>query len=261
MHRSPSPSSADRSVPTGLQRLWSGTFWLALKSPLQVIIAFWSVPLIQHAIGPETNGAYVFGWGLGFIQFLLEFGMGSALQQQVSYAWTSGDRERVRRLVACGATFYAAISVLQMIILLAIAYFGLPVKFQGESRRLIVGVLWIQALSAPLFGLLSVVSTVLQAARRYDFLPRLDLFIVVLRFAILIIGLRVGVDFLAIVASQTIVLLGGMLIPALWVLVFELRFVPRLTLPARTDFAPLVQIGFYIFLMQLSVVLADKVDS
>jgi O-antigen/teichoic acid export membrane protein len=261
MHRSLSPSSADRTIPTGLQRLWSGTFWLALKSPLQVIIAFWSVPLIQHAIGPEANGAYVFGWGLGFIQFLLEFGMGSALQQQVSYAWTSGDREQVRRLVACGVTFYAAISVLQIIILLAIAYFGLPVKFQGESRRLIVGVLWIQALSAPFFGLLTVVSTVLQAARRYDFLPRLDLFIVVLRFAILIVGLRGGVDFLAIVASQTIVLLGGMLIPALWVMVFELRFAPLLTLPARTDFAPLLQIGFYLFLMQLSVVLADKVDS
>ena len=79
MHRSPSPSSADRTTSTGLQRLWSGTFWLALKSPLQVVIAFWSVPLIQHAIGPEANGAYVFGWGLGFIQFLLEFGMGSAL--------------------------------------------------------------------------------------------------------------------------------------------------------------------------------------
>jgi O-antigen/teichoic acid export membrane protein len=183
------------------------------------------------------------------------------LQQQVSYAWTSGDRERVKRLVACGLTFYAVVSVLQMIILLAIAYFGLPLKFQGESRRLIVGVLWIQALSAPFFGLLTVASTVLQAARRYDFLPRLDLFIVVLRFTILIVGLRSGVDFLAIVASQTVILLAGMLIPALWVMVSELRFVPRLTMPSRADFAALFQIGFFIFLMQLSVVLADKVDS
>jgi O-antigen/teichoic acid export membrane protein len=261
MHPTPSPSSADRTTSTGLQRLWSGTFWLALKSPLQVIIAFWSVPLIQHAIGPEANGAYVFGWGLGFVQFLLEFGMGSALQQQVSYAWTSGDRERVKRFVACGLTFYAVVSVFQMIILLAVAYFGLPLKFQGESRRLIVGVLWIQALSAPFFGLLTVTSTVLQAARRYDFLPRLDLFIVILRFTILILGLRLGVDFLAIVASQTVVLLGGMLIPALWVMVRELRFVPRFAAPAHADFAALFQIGFYIFLMQLSVVLADRVDS
>ena len=54
------------------------------QSPLQVIIAFWSVPLVQHAIGAEANGAYVFAWGFGFVQFLLEFGMGSALQRQMS---------------------------------------------------------------------------------------------------------------------------------------------------------------------------------
>ena len=96
-------------------------------------------------------------------------------------------------------------AVIQIIILLAIAYLGLPPKFQGESRRLIVGLLWIQALSAPFFGLLTVASTVLQAARRYDFLPRLDLVIMILRFTILILGLRAGVDFLAIVAAQTVV--------------------------------------------------------
>ena len=45
----------------------------------------------------------------------------------------------------------------------------------------------------------------------------------ILRFAILILGLRAGVDFLAIVAIQTVVLLGGMLLPALWVIVRELR--------------------------------------
>ena len=70
-----------------LSRLWRGTFWLALKSPLQVVIAFWSVPLVQHAIGAEVNGAYVFAWGFGFLQFLLEFGMSSALHRQVTVAW------------------------------------------------------------------------------------------------------------------------------------------------------------------------------
>ena len=52
-----------------------------------------------------------------------------------------------------------------------------------------------------------------------------------------------------------------MLIPALWVMVSELRFMPRFTIPARGRFCRVFQIGFYIFLMQLSVVLADKVDS
>ena len=83
----------------------------------------------------------------------------------------------------------------------------------------------------------------------------------IIRFAILILGLRFGLDFLLIVASQTVVLLGGMLVPALWLLVYELQCVPQLTVPRRADIASLLHIGFYIFLMQLSVVLADKVDS
>ena len=113
--------------------MWRGTIWLALKSSLQVIIAFWSVPLVQHAIGAEANGAYVFAWGFGFIQFLLEFGMGAALQRQVTDAWTRNDRDAVKRLIACGTTFYTAMAVIQMIALLAIAYLGLPPHFQGAA--------------------------------------------------------------------------------------------------------------------------------
>src|SRR4051794_19548519 len=81
----------DDRVPPVLSRALRGTFWLALKSPLQVVIAFWSVPLVQHAIGAEANGAYVFAWGFSFLQFLLEFGMSPALQRQVALAWTRGD--------------------------------------------------------------------------------------------------------------------------------------------------------------------------
>jgi O-antigen/teichoic acid export membrane protein len=259
-HSSGAPSARE-TMPPVLSRMWRGTLWLALKAILQVIIAFWSVPLVQHAIGSEANGAYVFAWGFGFIQFLLEFGMGAALQRQVTYAWTNGDHDEVKKLIACGTTFYLVMSVIQSIILLTIAYLGLPSKFQGEPQRLIIGLLWIQALSAPFFGLLTVVASVLQAARRYEFLPRLDLAILIIRFGILVVGLRMGVEFLLIVGLQTFVLVGGALIPALWVMVRELDCVPHLTAPRRADYAPLFRIGAYIFLMQLSVVLADKVDT
>jgi O-antigen/teichoic acid export membrane protein len=259
--RSSSRTPATAATSSVLPHVWRGTFWLAIKSPLQVIIAFWSVPLVQHAIGAEANGAYVFAWGFGFVQFLLEFGMGSALQRQMSHAWTSGDHGALNRLTACGLTFYAAVSVVQMSILLAVAYLGLPPQFHGQSRRLIVGLLWIQAVSAPFFGLLTVASSVLLAARRYDFLPRLDPLLMILRFAILILGLRAKIDFLAIVAIQTVVLLGGMLLPALWVIVRELGCLPHFARVRAADYAALLHIGFYIFLMQLSVILADKVDT
>ncbi|MBV8555351.1 MAG: polysaccharide biosynthesis protein [Planctomycetaceae bacterium] len=257
----PATSAPDRPPSSVLRKLLVGTFWYGLKSPLQVVLAFWSIPLIQHAIGSEANGAYVFAWGFGFLGWILELGMNSALQRQVTDAWSRGDRAGVDRLIACGTTYYAAMSLVQVALLGAIATFGLPPKFQGESRRLIVGLLWLQAFSSPFFGLLNVITSVLQAARRYDFLPRLDLVVVVSRFAILVLGLRAGVDFFAIVVAQMTLHLAILLTPSLWVMVHELGFVPHFGSARRADYATLLQVGVYVFLIQLSIALGDKVDT
>src|SRR5690348_520091 len=69
------PSSSQRTLPPVIGRLLSGTFWLALRTPIQAVLVFFSVPLALRYIGPANNGAYVFAWGFGFLQFLLEFGM------------------------------------------------------------------------------------------------------------------------------------------------------------------------------------------
>ena len=79
--------SSNRPIPPVLGGLLHGTFWLALRVPLQIVFSFWSLRLIVDAIGPDGAGAYRFAWGFGFLQLLLEFGMSSALQRQLSDAW------------------------------------------------------------------------------------------------------------------------------------------------------------------------------
>jgi O-antigen/teichoic acid export membrane protein len=248
-------------LPPVLGRLFSGTLWLTLKIPLQAIFAFWSVPLILHAV-PELNGAYYFAWGFGFLQFLLEFGMSSALQRQVSDHWTRGDRQGVDRSIACGMTFYAAMAVVQVAALLGIAYLALPhTDYHGKAYSLIVKLLWLQAITAPCYGLSTVVSSVLQAARRYDFIPRFEVAVIILRFLVLVGGLAAGVDFFVIVVTQTVVQIGLSLGPALWVMVYELGYRPHFGGAQLADFFSLTQISLYVFLIQLSVVLADKIDT
>ena len=192
----PSPDAATPApapMPPVLGRLLRGTFWLALRTPLQAVFALWSVPLILRAIGPGRTGAYYFAWSFGFLQFLMEFGMSSALQRRVSEAWTKGDRQGVERAVAAGLNFYAAMAAAQAAVLLGIAYLALPhTGYTGPSATLIVRLLWLQALTAPFYGLSTVVSSVLQAARRYDFIPKFEMAIVLARFAILVAGLRWG---------------------------------------------------------------------
>jgi O-antigen/teichoic acid export membrane protein len=237
-----------------------GTFWLALKTPVAVVIALWSIPLTQKYIGPVRNGDYVFAWGFGYIQFLLEFGMGSALQKQMVDAYTRGDRDGVNRTIACGMNFYAGVALIQMLILVAIAHGGLlPVKFRGNE--LVLGLLWVQILTTPFFGISAVVGSVLQAARRYEFIPRLELLIVVARFGLLWVGYVTGANFLAIVVSQVVIQIGLSLGPALWVMVKDLGYRPHFRGATRADYAAMMHISVYMALMQWSVVLADKVDT
>jgi O-antigen/teichoic acid export membrane protein len=237
-----------------------GTFWLALKTPVAVVIALWSIPLTQKYIGPDANGDYVFAWGFGYIQFLLEFGMGSALQKQMVDCYTRGDRDGVNRTIACGMNFYAAVALIQMLILVAIAHGGLlPVKFQGNS--LVLGLLWVQILSTPFFGVSTVVGSVLQAARRYEFIPRLEMAIVILRFGLLWVGYWSKAPFLWIVVGQIAIQIGLSLGPALWVMVKDLGYRPHFWGATRADYAAMMHISVYMALMQWSVVLADKVDT
>jgi len=215
-----------------------------------------------QAIGDDQLGAYNFAWGFGFLQFLLEFGISSALQRQISERWTKGDRAGVDRSIACGMTFYAAMALVQFAVLVGLANWPyIAQQFQGPSYRLVVNLLWLQALTAPCYGLSTVVSSVLQAARRYDFIPRFEVAIVILRFLILWVGLKAGVDFFLIITLQTLVAIGLGLGPAIWVMARELGHVPHFRGARLADYQTLVHISFYMFLMQLSVVLADKIDT
>ena len=254
--------SSKKSLPPVLGRLLSGTFWLALRVPLQVVFSLWTTRLVLDAIGPDGSGAYRYAWGFSFFQFLFEFGASSALQRQISDAWTRGDREGVDRAIASGMNFYAVMAVFQVAALLAVAYWGLPHSgLETSSYPLVIKLLWLQAVTAPCYGFSVVVSSVLQAARRYDFVPRYELAITILRPAVLVLGVHAGVDFFWIVATQTAIQVSLGLGPALWVMVRELDHVPHFRGARWVDYKALGHISFYMALIQISVVIADKIDT
>jgi O-antigen/teichoic acid export membrane protein len=254
-----------RVLPPVLGRLLSGTFWLALRVPIQVLTTLWTTRLVLEAIGADQSGAYGFAWNLGFLQFLFEFGASSALQRKISDAYTRGDRDGVNRAIASGMNFYAAVAFLQVASLLAVAYIALPhSKFQnaGPSHDLIVRLIWLQAITAPCYGFSVVVSSVLQAARRYDFIPRYELAIVIIRFAVLALGLKYFPEyFFAILVAQTLIQVVLGIGPALWVMVREIGYVPHFRGATWADYRSLSHISFYVALIQISVVLADKMDN
>ncbi len=261
-HSATAPLASTRALPPVLGRLLSGTFWLALRVPLQVVFSLWTTRLILETVGPVENGAYGFAWGFSFFQFLFEFGASSALQRQISEAWTRDDRDGVDRAIACGLNFYMAMAIVQVVALLSVAYIALPFsKLQVSSYPLVIKLIWLQAVTAPCFGFSVVVSSVLQAARRYDFMPRYELAITILRFVVLVAGLKSGIDFFWVVAAQTAIQVGLSLGPAVWVMVRELGYSPHFHGAGWVDYKALGQISLYMALMQISIVLADRIDT
>jgi O-antigen/teichoic acid export membrane protein len=254
--------SGASALPPVLGRLLSGTFWLALRVPLQAVFALWTTRLVLESVGDVQWGAYRFAWGFGFFQFLFEFGASSALQRQISDAWTRGDRAGVDRSIACGMTFYTVVAVLQMAALLGVAYWALPATaFEGRAYELIVKLLWLQVATAPCYGYSVLVSSVLQAARRYDFVPRLELLSTIARFVVLFVGLTLRYDFFAVVVAQTAIQIGIGFVPGVWVMIRELGHRPHFGGARFADYKSLLNFSFYIALIQISVVLADKVDT
>lgn len=259
-----SSTSSDPSLkhPPVLSRLLSGTFWLALRTPIQVICTLWTTRLLLEKF-PQPFAAYGFAWGFGFFQFLLEFGVSSSLQRRVSECWTRGDRDGVNRAIACGTTFYAGMALVQVAVLATIAYVAVPHSAFAAPPlyALVVKLLWLQAVTAPCYGMSVVVSSLLQAARRYSFIPKLEVVVVIARFLVLVIAVYLDVDLFPIVVMQTAVQIGLTLCPALWVMVHELGYKLHFRGARRADYLDLLRFSAYVFLIQLSVVLADKIDT
>ena len=102
---------------------------------------------------------------------------------------------------------------------------------QAQQYRFIVRLLWLQILTAPCYGLSVVVSSVLQAARRYDFIPRFEVLITIFRFVVLVVGVSTGVNFFWVIVAQIAVQVSLSLGPGLWVIVHDLGHLPRFRAP------------------------------
>jgi hypothetical protein len=153
-------------------------------------------------------------------------------------------------------------ALVQAVALLSVAYVALPYSgLRPESYPFAIRLLWLQAITAPCFGFSIVVTSVLQAARRYDFVPRFEVLIAILRFAVLVVGLGLDYDFFRVIVAQTVVQIGLGIGPALWVMVRELGHAPHFHGARWEDYRILGHFSIYVALIQISVVLADKLDT
>ena len=259
------PPTPDQARPTSspiLSKVLSGSFWLALKTPIAAVCAFWTIPLLIRTYGDAQFGAYGFAWGFGFFQMLLEFGMSSALQRQVVTAWARGDRQAVERSLASGMVFYGIVTLIQSVLLIVVAHWAVPLtEYAAADKKLIIQLLWLQALTAPCWGLSTVISSILQAAQRYDVIPRFEVLAVIGRFLALVLGIWLGWPLLAVVIAQTFVQIVLILGPAIWIAVREFGMFPGFRGASWSEFMGMIPLSLWVFMIQLSVVLADKLDT
>src|SRR5208283_2671331 len=83
-------------------------------------------------------------------------------------------------------------------------------------------------------------------ARRYDFIPRFEVAITILRFVVLVVGVSTGVSFFWVVVAQAAVQVFLSLGPGLWVMVHDLGHLPRFRGARLADYKALMHISFFM---------------
>ena len=92
--------------------------------------------ILEHDRAATLMGAYGFAWGFGFFQFLLEFGMSSALQRQISETLDAGRPRGGRPGDRLRDDLLRRVAVVQVAALLAVAALR-PARHSGSARRIV----------------------------------------------------------------------------------------------------------------------------
>ena len=147
--------------------------FLGQSAPL--VAAFFAIPILARALGPERFGALTIGWAvLGYFS-LFDFGLGRALTSLVAVASTSGDNRRLAKLV------WTSLAALVPLGIIGGVAFGLlspllvrrVLKVSPALRQETLHAFYLLAAAIPIVVVTTGLRGVLEGVRRFDFVNAL----------------------------------------------------------------------------------------
>jgi O-antigen/teichoic acid export membrane protein len=103
------------------RRLLTNTFANGAAQVAILVVSFAFMPLLANHFGLSGYGMYMLAFTLGGYAYLLDLGVGTALQKRIAEHDAKGDAPEVGRLVSTGLAFYAAVGCVAALGILVIA--------------------------------------------------------------------------------------------------------------------------------------------
>jgi len=245
---------------TVVRKLISGSLVRVSLLFCSIVVSFFLVPFLVHALGDRQHGFWVLiGRFMGYYG-VLDLGLSSAVSRFVSRAWGQNDFEEINYIFNTSLALFSLIGIVALgLSFLAALLCPHFIKHQAEIllfRRVILILGFSLALGFPVRSFVGV----LHSKLRYDLLAGVDFLKLVIRTALIVYFIKAGGGILALALITFLVeVLGDAAYFGLLVREFrELRF--GLIWVSLGKVRELFQYALFTFLQEIADLLRFRVD-
>ncbi|HOW36383.1 MAG TPA: oligosaccharide flippase family protein [Candidatus Omnitrophota bacterium] len=243
------------------KRIISGFLFKAANTILSIVIAFFMMPFILHALGDRMYGLWILvGVFMGYMGYL-DFGVSQAVSRYIAGAIGKDDPDELNEIANTAFIIYLTVGMVTLLVtVIIIAVSGLFVRSASDLHTIrilifLTGVSLAVGFPARAFG------GVLGAHLRYTISGSLNLTELLLRNLLIVIFFSLGYR---IIALGIIVFSVTMFVDFLHVF-FAFRVEKRLRIDRRyfkiNRVRQLFSYSFYVFISKLAEILLFRVDS
>jgi O-antigen/teichoic acid export membrane protein len=229
---------------------------------LNVMVAFWMTPFVVRHLGDSWFGIWALVLQLTGYMGVVDVGLRSALVRFVSRFQAQGDHEALNRLLNTTVTVYALIAPLCFIVAAIVAFFGLiHMHIPSEMLRVAQITVFIAAGCIACDFVFATSHASLAGLSRWDLINSVWIPVLLVRTGLIILFLKLGFGLLTLASIQFSVTLIGYSVEMILLRRLLPRFRFKWRTPEMVHMRPIMEHGWYSFLLSIAARINYQVDS
>ncbi len=210
----------------------SGVTWTVIQNVVNILYGIISVPFLLGYFGKEEYGLIGLALSVNVYMQLLDMGMTNSNVRFFSEFIAKGDEQRVQKLFSLTYLFYAAIGLINSIVLFGLSFWVESLfKITPEQAVILRNLLWILALNATFSWVSVCFDQLLRAGELIDWIKKRATFLKLMQFLVLwmVIGFKMSIE----VYFFGYIFIATFILP--WTIVKTKRIFPKLRLVLNFD--------------------------
>ena len=210
----------------------SGVTWTVIQNVVNILYGIISVPFLLGYFGKEDYGLIGLALSVNVYMQLLDMGMMNSNVRFFSEFIAKGDEQRVQKLFSLTYLFYAAIGLINSVVLFVVSFWVESLfKITPEQAVILRNLLWILALNATFSWVSVCFDQLLRAGELIDWIKKRATFLKLMQFLVLwmVIGFKLSIE----VYFFGYIFVATFILP--WTIVKAKRIFPKLRIVIGFD--------------------------